>query len=138
MVVSEAGRRHREQIARRATTTYHRGHRRGGIALMGTEVNSLRMGRASPSTAGCNLLRWRELWPEGVHIRVNVQGTWTNHTPRAAASCRCHRDQSVDQSSTPPPSQRGRTIVPLSHFRDNRAKVEIGIATGKKAHDKRH
>ena len=52
-----------------------------GIALMGTEVKALRMGRAS-LIDGYAIFYGDELWLEGVHIPEYVQGTWTNHTPR--------------------------------------------------------
>ena len=107
-----------------------------GIALMGTEVKSLRMGRAS-LVDGYATFYGGELWLEGVHIPEYVQGTWTNHTPRRRRKLLLHRDQLTKLDAATRAS--GRTIVPLSlYFKDGRAKVEIGIATGKKAYDKRH
>lgn len=107
-----------------------------GIALMGTEVKSLRMGRAS-LVDGYATFYGDELWLEGVHIPEYVQGTWTNHTPRRRRKLLLHRDQLTKLDAATRAS--GRTIVPLAlYFKDGRAKVEIGIATGKKAYDKRH
>ncbi len=107
-----------------------------GIALMGTEVKSLRMGRAS-LIDGYATFNGDELWLEGVHIPEYVQGTWTNHTPRRRRKLLLHRQELHRiQIKT---RESGHTVVPLAmYFKDGRAKVEIGIAKGKKAYDKRH
>ncbi|XVX21504.1 SsrA-binding protein SmpB [Actinomycetota bacterium] len=107
-----------------------------GIALMGTEVKSLRMGRAS-LIDGFAQFKDGELWLEGVHIPEYVQGTWTNHTPRRRRKLLLHRHElgRIEHKTR----ETGHTIVPLAlYFKDGRAKVEIAIAKGKKAHDKRH
>lgn len=107
-----------------------------GIALMGTEVKALRMGRASLAE-GYAVFYGDELWLEQVHIPEYVQGTWTNHTPRRRRKLLLHRAE-LDKISVKVQGS-GRTVVPLSlYFRDGRAKVEIALATGKKAYDKRH
>lgn len=107
-----------------------------GIALMGTEVKALRMGRAS-LTEGYAVFYGDELWLEQVHIPEYVQGTWTNHTPRRRRKLLLHRSE-LDKISAQVQGS-GRTVVPLSlYFKDGRAKVEIALATGKKAYDKRH
>ena len=106
-----------------------------GLVLMGTEVKSLRMGRAS-LLDGYATFRGDELWLEGVHIPEYVQGTWTNHTPRRRRKLLLHRSEltKIEHKSR----ESGHTIVPLSlYFKDGRAKVEIGLAKGKKLHDKR-
>lgn len=107
-----------------------------GISLMGTEVKSLRMGRAS-LIDGYATFNGDELWLEGVHIPEYVQGTWTNHTPRRRRKLLLHRQELHRiQIKT---RESGHTVVPLSmYFKDGRAKVEIGIAKGKKEYDKRH
>jgi SsrA-binding protein len=107
-----------------------------GIALMGTEVKSLRMGRAS-LIDGYATFNGDELWLEGVHIPEYVQGTWTNHTPRRRRKLLLHRQELHRiQIKT---RESGHTVVPLAmYFKDGRAKVEIGIAKGKKEYDKRH
>ena len=106
-----------------------------GIALMGTEVKALRMGRAS-LTEGYAVFYGDELWLEQVHIPEYVQGTWTNHTPRRRRKLLLHRDE-LDKIAMQVQG-KGRTVVPLSlYFRDGRAKVEIALATGKRAYDKR-
>ena len=107
-----------------------------GLALMGTEVKALRMGRAS-LVDGYAIFYGDELWLEGVHIPEYVQGTWTNHTPRRRRKLLLHRAE-LDKIATKVQGS-GRTIVPLSlYFKNGRVKVEIALATGKKAYDKRH
>ena len=107
-----------------------------GIALMGTEVKALRMGRAS-LIDGYAIFYGDELWLEGVHIPEYVQGTWTNHTPRRRRKLLLHRAE-LDKIMVKAQGS-GRTIVPLSlYFKNGRVKVEIATATGKKAYDKRH
>lgn len=107
-----------------------------GLALMGTEVKALRMGRAS-LIDGYAIFYGDELWLEGVHIPEYVQGTWTNHTPRRRRKLLLHRAE-LDKIMVKVQGS-GRTIVPLSlYFKNGRAKIEIALATGKKAYDKRH
>jgi SsrA-binding protein len=106
-----------------------------GLVLMGTEVKSLRMGRAS-LVDGYATFRGDELWLEGVHIPEYVQGTWTNHTPRRRRKLLLHKSElaKIQRKS----AESGHTIVPLSlYFKDGRAKVEIAIAKGKRQYDKR-
>ena len=106
-----------------------------GLVLMGTEVKSLRMGRAS-LVDGYATWRGDELWLEGVHIPEYVQGTWTNHTPRRRRKLLLHKDElaKIRRKS----SETGHTIVPLSlYFKDGKAKVEIAVAKGKRQYDKR-
>ncbi|KRE37734.1 SsrA-binding protein [Janibacter sp. Soil728] len=107
-----------------------------GLALMGTEVKALRMGRAS-LTDGFAIFYGDELYLEGVHIPEYVQGTWTNHTPRRRRKLLLHRSE-LDKMAVKVQGS-GRTIVPLSlYFKNGRAKVEIAVATGKREYDKRH
>ncbi len=107
-----------------------------GIALLGTEVKALRMGRAS-LVDGYAIFYGDELWLEGVHIPEYVQGTWTNHTPRRRRKLLLHRSELAKLEAGTRSS--GRTIVPLAlYFKDGRAKVEIALAQGKRAYDKRH
>ena len=106
-----------------------------GLVLMGTEGKSLRMGRAS-LLDGYATFYGDELWLEGVHIPEYVQGTWTNHTPRRRRKLLLHRAELTRLASKS--REAGHTIVPLAlYFKDGRAKVEIGLAKGKKLHDKR-
>ena len=106
-----------------------------GLVLMGTEVKSLRMGRAS-LVDGYATWRGDELWLEGVHIPEYINGNWTNHTPRRRRKLLLHRAElaKLMKKST----ESGHTIVPLSlYFKDGRAKVEIAVAKGKRQYDKR-
>ena len=106
-----------------------------GLVLMGTEVKSLRMGRAS-LVDGYAAWRGDELWLEGVHIPEYVEGTWTNHTPRRRRKLLLHREELAKLQRKS--SETGHTIVPLSlYFKDGRAKVELAVAKGKRQYDKR-
>jgi SsrA-binding protein len=107
-----------------------------GLVLTGTEVKSLRMGRAS-LIDGFGAFRGDELWLEGVHIPEYTQGTWTNHAPRRRRKLLLNRAELAKIAHKT--RESGHTIVPLSlYFRDGRAKVEIAVAKGKKSYDKRH
>ena len=107
-----------------------------GIALMGTEVKALRMGRAS-LVDGFASLQGGEMWLEGVHIPEYVQGTWTNHTPRRKRKLLLHKEE-IDRWAGKL-RESGLTVVPLSlYFSDGRVKVELALARGKKLYDKRH
>ena len=106
-----------------------------GIVLMGTEVKSLRAGRAS-LIDGFAMVENGELWLHGVHIPEYTEGTWTNHTPRRDRKLLVHKQELNKLIGKLKDS--GTTLVPLQlYFKDGRAKVEIAIAKGKKAHDKR-
>lgn len=106
-----------------------------GLVLTGTEVKSLRAGRAS-LVDGWAIVIDGEAWLEGVHIPEYVQGTWTNHTPRRRRKLLLNRKE-IDKIATAT-SESGTTIVPLSmYFKDGKAKVEIGLARGKRQYDKR-
>ena len=107
-----------------------------GLVLTGTEVKSLRAGRAS-LVDGFGDLDDGELWLLGVHIPEYTQGTWTNHTARRKRKLLLHRAE-IDKIERRV-SERGLTVIPLSlYFLDGRAKVEIALARGKKSYDKRH
>jgi SsrA-binding protein len=77
-----------------------------------------------------------ELWMHAVHIPEYTEGTWTNHTPRRKRKLLVHREEIRKIAAKTKDS--GITLVPLQlYFKDGRAKVEIAVAKGKKAHDKR-
>ena len=106
------------------------------MVLQGTEVKSLRMGRAS-LIDGFVEIDDHEAWLHGVHIPVYTEGTWTNHEPRRVRKLLLNRAE-IDKIDSRV-NERGLTIVPLSlYFKDGRAKVEIALAKGKKSYDKRH
>jgi SsrA-binding protein len=107
-----------------------------GMVLTGTEVKSLRAGRAS-LVDGFAEVENGEVWLLGVHIPEYTQGTWTNHEPRRRRKLLMHRSEIAKIETRV--AERGLTIVPLSlYFKDGRAKVEIALARGKKNYDKRH
>ncbi|MEP6815767.1 MAG: SsrA-binding protein SmpB [Marmoricola sp.] len=107
-----------------------------GLVLVGTEVKSLRAGRAT-LTDGFGEIDHGEAFLHGVHIPEYTQGTWTNHEPRRVRKMLLNRHE-IDKIQGKV-SERGYTLVPLSlYFLDGRAKVEIALARGKKTYDKRH
>ncbi|MCU0302021.1 MAG: SsrA-binding protein SmpB [Candidatus Nanopelagicales bacterium] len=106
-----------------------------GIALVGTEVKSLRAGRASLVDA-FGQFKDGELYLHGLHIPEYAQGTWTNHAPRRVRKLLLHRSEleKLERKSR----ESGYAIVPLAlYFKDGYAKVEIALARGKRAYDKR-
>lgn len=106
-----------------------------GLVLQGTEVKSLRMGRASLVDGFVDIDRG-EAWLHGVHIPEYTQGTWTNHTARRKRKLLLNRDE-IDKIERRV-NEKGLTVIPLAlYFLDGRAKVEIALARGKKSWDKR-
>jgi SsrA-binding protein len=106
-----------------------------GMVLTGTEVKSLRAGRAS-LVDGYATISEDEVWLRGVHINEYGQGTWTNHEPRRGRKLLMHRREIDDLLATM--RDPGYALIPLSlYFLDGRAKVELGLAKGKKTWDKR-
>jgi SsrA-binding protein len=107
-----------------------------GLVLTGTEVKSLRLGRAS-LTDGFAQITDGEAWLHGVHIPEYTEGTWTNHEPRRTRKLLLHRRE-IDRLASAT-RERGLTLIPLSlYFKDGRAKVELALARGKRTYDKRH
>ena len=106
-----------------------------GLALTGTEVKSIRGGRAS-LREGFVRVTGGEAWLEGVHIPPYEQGAYANHEPTRPRKLLLHKAQirELGQRS----QAQGYTIVPLKlYFRDGRAKVEVALARGKRQYDKR-
>ena len=106
-----------------------------GLVLTGSEVKSLRMGRAS-LVDGYVFIENGEAWLDAAYIPEYLNGSWTNHAPRRKRKLLLHRQQidKLYQKSR----EGGMTIVPLQlYFLDGRAKVEIALAKGKKEYDKR-
>src|SRR5205085_6079371 len=106
-----------------------------GLALTGTEVKSLRAGRASLVDAFAQVSS-NEVYLHGMHIPAYTHGTWTNHEPRRVRKLLLRRveiDRLVGKLR-----ESGLTLVPLSvYFADGWAKVELGLARGKRSYDKR-
>jgi SsrA-binding protein len=106
-----------------------------GLVLTGTEVKSLRLGRASLTDAFGHENNG-EIFLHGLHIPEYTQGTWTNHEPRRVRKLLLHRDEIAKMLGKL--RDDGVTLVPLSiYFNNGYAKVEIALARGKKSYDKR-
>ncbi len=106
-----------------------------GLVLTGTEVKSLRLGRASLTDAYAQIENG-EAWLLGVHIPEYTQGTWTNHPVRRKRKLLLHRDEI--EKLIGKTKESGLTIIPLAiYFKDGKAKTEIALAKGKKAYDRR-
>lgn len=106
-----------------------------GMVLTGTEVKSLRQGRASLVDSFATIDDG-EVWLRQAHIPEYSHGTWTNHTARRTRKLLLHRREidRIERKLT----DSGSTLVPLSiYFSDGYAKVEIALASGKREYDKR-
>ncbi|MDQ1687484.1 MAG: SsrA-binding protein [Frankiaceae bacterium] len=106
-----------------------------GLVLTGTEVKSLRAGRASLIDAYATV-KDGEVWLQGAHIPEWDAGSWTNHEPRRPRKLLLHKLEIVKLIGKT--KEGGITLVPLSlYFKDGRAKIELALARGKKSYDKR-
>jgi SsrA-binding protein len=106
-----------------------------GIVLTGTEVKSLRQGRASLVDAYA-AVQDGEIWMFGAHIPEYTEGTWNNHTPRRARKLLLHKAEIIKLSVKL--KEGGLALVPLQlYFKDGHAKVELGLGKGRKSYDKR-
>jgi SsrA-binding protein len=106
-----------------------------GLVLTGTEIKSIRAGRVNLSDAYARIERG-EAWLIGAHIAPYEQGNRYNHEPLRTRKLLLHRDQIAELAGAV--NAKGLTLVPLRlYIRDGRAKLELGLARGKKAHDKR-
>lgn len=107
-----------------------------GLVLTGTEVKSLRQGRAS-LVDGYAFIENGEAWLDAVHIPEYGEGSWTNHSPRRKRKLLLHKQEI--EKLWHKTREGGYTLVPLQlYFQDGRAKVELALAKGKKDYDKRH
>ena len=105
------------------------------LVLQGSEVKSLRAGHAT-LVDGYADVKDGEVWLHGVHIPEYTEGTWTNHEPRRKRKLLLHRNEISKLIGKT--KEGGFTLVPLSlYFKDGYAKVEIALARGRKAYDKR-
>jgi len=106
-----------------------------GIVLMGTEVKSLRLGRAS-LVDGFATIDDGEVYLHNVHIPEYAFGSWTNHTPRRVRKLLLHKGEILRLIGKT--KESGLTLVPLSlYFTEGKVKVELALARGKKTYDKR-
>src|SRR4051794_40517812 len=106
-----------------------------GIVLTGTEVKSLRAGRASLTDAFASVDDG-EVWLRNLHIPEYTQGSWTNHEPRRTRKLLLHRKEILRLIGKT--RESGLALVPLSmYFSDGKVKVEIALGRGKRSYDKR-
>jgi SsrA-binding protein len=106
-----------------------------GLVLRGTEVKSLRDGLVNFKDSYASV-RNGEGWLLGCHINPYSHGTDANHDPERDRKLLLHKKEIARLSGKI--SERGLTLVPLRlYFKDGRAKVELGLARGRKLHDKR-
>jgi SsrA-binding protein len=106
-----------------------------GVALVGTEVKSLRMGRASLVDAYATIDDG-EVWLRALHIPEYTHGSWTNHEPRRNRKLLLHREEI--ERLIGKTREGGLTLVPLSlYFSDGKVKCELALARGKRDYDKR-
>jgi SsrA-binding protein len=107
-----------------------------GVVLVGNEVKSLRLGRASLVDAFATVDD-HEVWLHNLHIAEYAFGTWTNHEVRRKRKLLLHRTEIAKWEQTV--HERGLSMVPLSlYFSDGRVKVELALVRGKKTWDRRH
>ena len=106
-----------------------------GVALVGTEVKSLRLGRASLTDAYATVDDG-EVWLRGLHIPEYTHGSWTNHEPRRTRKLLLHRKEI--ERLIGKTREGGLTLVPMAlYFRDGKVKLELALARGKRDYDKR-
>jgi SsrA-binding protein len=106
-----------------------------GVVLTGTEVKSLRLGRAS-LVDGFATIDGGEVFLRNVHIPEYTEGSWTNHEPRRTRKLLLHKGEILRLVGKT--KESGLTLVPLSlYFSDGKVKVEIALARGKRSYDKR-
>ncbi len=106
-----------------------------GVALVGTEVKSLRLGRASMADAFATVDEG-EVWLRGLHVPEYTQGSWTNHEPRRTRKLLLHKGEI--ERLIGKIREGGLTLVPLAlYFNDGKVKCELALARGKKSYDKR-
>lgn len=106
-----------------------------GLVLHGTEVKSMRMGKCSIKESFVRIEN-NEVWVYGMHVSPYEKGNIFNRDPLRPKKLLLHREQI--RKLTGQLAEKGLTLVPLQvYFKDGRAKVEIGLARGKKLYDKR-
>ena len=106
-----------------------------GIVLSGTEVKSLRQGKASIKEA-FGLVKNGEVWLEGMHITPYEQGNRYNHEPVRSRKLLLHRREIARLIGAT--EKKGLALVPLElYFKKGRAKVALALGKGKKVHDRR-
>ena len=106
-----------------------------GIALFGTEVKSMRLGKVNLKESWAQI-RKGEVWVEGMHISPYEQGNIFNRDPLRPKKLLLHRCEIRKLEGSI--ARQGYTLVPLSvYLKEGRMKMELGICKGKQLHDKR-
>lgn len=107
-----------------------------GIQLFGTEIKSIRDGKASLTETYCTFIK-NELWVKNMNISTYFFGTYNNHEPRRDRKLLLQKRELVKLMRAT--KESGNTIVPIKLFVNEKglAKIEIGLARGKKMYDKR-
>ncbi len=106
-----------------------------GLVLVGSEVKSLRSGRANLSDAYARVIKG-EIWIIGMHISPYKEATIQNHDPLRERKLLLHRNEIKKLSRKV--EEKGFTLIPLRmYFKNNRVKVELGVARGKRQYDKK-
>ena len=106
-----------------------------GIVLTGTEIKSIRERKVNIGEAYARVDKG-EMWLIGAHIAEYTQGNRNNHAPTRTRKLLLHRDQIAELTGLQ--AAKGLTIVPLRlYLRNGKAMLELGVARGKKTHDKR-
>ena len=106
-----------------------------GMNLQGTEVKSIRAGRANLKESYC-MIRTGELFADGMHISPYEQGNQFNHDPLRPKKLLMHKSEIRKLAGQV--SKQGLTLIPLKvYLKDGRIKMEIGLCKGKHTHDKR-
>jgi len=121
---------------RRARHEYHINENyEAGLVLVGTEVKSLRMGRANLQDAYA-VVRDGEVWVNNFHISHYEKGHQFNHDPMRPKKLLLHRREINRLQALQ--REKGFTLIPLKiYFKDGRAKMDLAVAVGKKLYDKR-
>ncbi len=106
-----------------------------GIALTGTEVKSLRQGKANLQD-GYAIIQRGEVWLHGAHISPYTEGSYTNHDPVRPRKLLLHKNQIRKLMGRV--AEKGFTLIPLAfYFKGPNVKVDLALARGKKHYDKR-
>jgi SsrA-binding protein len=123
-------------VNRRATHDYHIDDRiEAGLVLMGTEIKSIREGRVNLREGYARIVG-DEAWLVNVHIAPYEPGNRYNHEPLRERKLLLHREEIANLVGSV--RQKGYTLVPLQiYLKHGRAKVELGLARGKREYDKR-
>jgi SsrA-binding protein len=106
-----------------------------GIALVGTEIKSIREGKVNLRSAYA-ILRNGEIWMENAHIATYEHGNRYNHDPMRNRKLLLHKREITQLAAKV--ATKGMTLIPLKlYLKGGRAKVELGLCRGKKLYDKR-